>query len=120
MKAYPHGALYRLLRVLDLRLGAILRSVLISSLDAWGQFVRSSTAVKPLLNQLHLSLTSSKSDLTHDGGSTSADSIVLPVDQCWRRGYNLRLRDTEMYFNINRQRSSLFQVQLVVDSSSGN
>lgn len=118
MKAYPHGALYKLLRVLDLRLGTILRSVLVSSLEAWQRFVQSSTVVKPMLQQLSKTPSSEDNSLMRGSKSDSKEDI-LPIDEYWRQIYEPRPRDTEIFFDIYSQKSPLFQVQLVVNTSEG-
>jgi dynein heavy chain, axonemal len=108
MKAYPHGALYKLLRVLDLRLGTVLRTVLTSSLDEWLSFVNKYTSVKEM---------SSLSDVSES--SEDMEPLQTPTHQ-WRRVFDIHPRETETIFGIYCHPKQLFQVQLVVNTNSGS
>lgn len=100
MKAYRHGTLYKLLRVLDLKLSSILRMILLSSLDHWSKFVSEFTKTKELpANSL---------------GRSIQPELEAPVS--WRRNIKIEKRSTEYCFDIYSQRKALFQVQIVVNN----
>ena len=96
VKAYRVSTLYKLLRVLDLKLSSILREILIKSLNDWLELLDLYIITRPLI---------------------STEGYIKPAvtEFGWRRIADLRQRDTELIFPIFSQRQSLFQLKLVVN-----
>jgi len=100
---YRSGALYKLFRVLDLKLSHFLRSILCSSLDEWRNMISTYTQSKPMLAK-----PPSDDDEKEEGNLEDEDSEITKSP--------LRKRDTETYFDVYTA-DPLFHVSIVVGES---
>jgi dynein heavy chain len=111
LQVFMNGALHKLFRVLDIKLGTFMRNILLSSLHTWQGIVNQHTDITE--HEKLLTPPSAKVDpvFNEDGDEIMEETSSEP-------SYKARLikRRTELNFPLN-PKQSLFQVELVM---SGN
>ena len=112
LQVFMNGALHKLFRVLDIKLGSFMRNILLSSLHTWQGIVNRHTDITEHEKLLNPPLPKVQMVLNEDG-----EEEVLEEESTEPR-YKTRLikRRTELSFPLN-PKQSLFQVELVM---SGN
>jgi dynein heavy chain len=112
MNTYKSGSLYKLFRVLDLRLSDFLRTIFVNSLDAWTMLLVSYTPDSKIpFNSKKLASATSVSSCPED--AVDADDEAVAIN--YRK--HLIPRSSEVMFNL-RGSVPLFQVVLVIASDS--
>eukprot|EP00599_Poterioochromonas_sp_BG-1_P008225 CAMPEP_0173135378 /NCGR_PEP_ID=MMETSP1105-20130129/1860_1 /TAXON_ID=2985 /ORGANISM="Ochromonas sp., Strain BG-1" /LENGTH=4194 /DNA_ID=CAMNT_0014047373 /DNA_START=78 /DNA_END=12662 /DNA_ORIENTATION=- len=113
LNVYLHSALHKLFRVLDLKLGTFLRSILLSSLNTWQNLVTQYTDIQES-ERIRLPQTKDEGGNDEEKGIDETEPIEIEEDDLIARiRKRLSLRRTELTFPI-QPRTPLFQVELVL------